>query len=71
MEMISFPASAFGGGDGDGVSDEGFGLCLNDGFARGTTARCTAFQSEPLVTDQGGVFDVLDVEVWGFVFGRI
>jgi N-acetylglucosaminylphosphatidylinositol deacetylase len=62
---------AFGGGDGDGGSDGGFGLSLDDGFARGTTARCAAFQSEPLVADQGGVFDVLDVEVWGFLFGRI
>ena len=64
---------AFGGGDDDGVcgSDDGFGLCLNDGFARGTTARCVAYRSEALVSDQGGVFDVLDVEVWGFVFGQI
>ncbi len=63
---------AFGSGDdGVGGSDGGFGLCLNDGFARGTTARCSAYQSEALVSDRGGVFDVLDVEVWGFLFGRI
>ncbi len=62
---------AFGGDDDDGGSDGGFGLSLDDGFARGTTARCAAFQSEPLVADHGGVFDVLDVEVWGFLFGRI
>lgn len=66
---------AFGGSDvdDDGVcgSDDGFGLCLNDGFTRGTTARCSAYRSEALVSDRGGIFDVLDVEVWGFVFGQI
>ncbi|KAL7531516.1 hypothetical protein ACHAXR_004087 [Thalassiosira sp. AJA248-18] len=61
---------AFGGGDSDGGLDEGFGLCLEDGFARGTTAKCAAFRNEPLVSEQDGVFDVLDVEVWGFVFGQ-
>mmetsp|Transcript_43944 Transcript_43944/g.93546 ORF Transcript_43944/g.93546 Transcript_43944/m.93546 type:complete len:590 (-) Transcript_43944:288-2057(-) len=60
---------AFGGGYSDGL-DEGFGLCLSDGFARGTTARCMAFRNEPLVSDKDGVFEVLDVEVWGFVFGQ-
>lgn len=64
---------AFGGGEkSDGVSDDnGFGLSLEDGFARGTTARCAAFDNEPLVSDHGGVFDVVDVEVWGFVFGQL
>lgn len=61
---------AFGGGDTDGGLDEGFGLCLEDGFARGTTSRCAAFRNEPLVSGKDGVFDVLDVEVWGFVFGQ-
>ena len=61
---------AFGGGNSNGQSDEGFGLCLEDGFARGTTASCAAFNNEPLVSNQDGVFDVLDVEVWGFVFGQ-
>lgn len=61
---------AFGGGDSDGGVDEGFGLCLEDGFTRGTTARCSSFRNEPLVSDQEGVFKVLDVEVWGFVFGQ-
>jgi N-acetylglucosaminylphosphatidylinositol deacetylase len=60
---------AFGGGIGM-KSGEGFGLSLEDGFARGTTARCEAFCNEPLVEGNGGVFDVLDVEVWGFVFGQ-
>merc|ERR1712194_407625 len=53
---------AFGGGTSDGGTDAGFGLCLGDGFARGTTARCAAFQSEPLVSDRDGVFAILDVE---------
>eukprot|EP00581_Thalassiosira_minuscula_P004977 CAMPEP_0183743632 /NCGR_PEP_ID=MMETSP0737-20130205/65317_1 /TAXON_ID=385413 /ORGANISM="Thalassiosira miniscula, Strain CCMP1093" /LENGTH=876 /DNA_ID=CAMNT_0025979255 /DNA_START=17 /DNA_END=2645 /DNA_ORIENTATION=+ len=58
---------AFGGGvdDGNGgTTDEGFGLCLNDGFTRGTTARCSAFQNEQLVSEKDGVFAVVDVEVW-------
>jgi len=59
---------AFGGGLGM-KSGDGFGLCLEDGFARGTTARCEAFCNEPLV-EGDGVFKVLDVEVYGFVFGQ-
>jgi len=62
---------AFGGGDDSDGIDEGFGLCLDDNFARGTTARCSAFQNEPLVSNQDGIFDVLDIEIWGFVFGSI
>ena len=62
---------AFGGGDDSDGIDEGFGLCLDDNFARGTTARCSAFQNEPLVCSQDGIFDVLDVEIWGFVFGEL
>ena len=62
---------AFGGGDDSEGVDEGFGLCLDDNFARGTTARCSAFQNEPLVSNQDGIFDVLDIEIWGFVFGSI
>ena len=61
---------AFGGGYTDGP-DEGFGLSMEDGFARGTTARCAAFRNEPLLQDgRDGVFDILDMEVWGFVFGQ-
>lgn len=63
---------AFGGGNVGG-EDEGFGLCLEDGFARGSTSRCEAFGNDPLVVrgEPGGLFDVLDVEVWGFVFGQL
>jgi len=61
----------FGGGAGiDRGRNDGFGLCLNDGFLRGTTARCEAFGNEPLVNDSH-VFEVTDVEVWGFVFGQL
>jgi len=59
---------AFGGGL-EMKSGDGFGLCLEDGFARGTTARCEAFCNEPLV-EGNGVFDVIEVEVYGFVFGQ-
>jgi len=62
---------AFGGGDDSDGIDEGFGLCLDDNFARGTTARCSAFQNDSLVFNQDGIFDVLDIEIWGFVFGSI
>mmetsp|Transcript_19246 Transcript_19246/g.40328 ORF Transcript_19246/g.40328 Transcript_19246/m.40328 type:complete len:665 (+) Transcript_19246:48-2042(+) len=63
---------AFGGGTVGG-EDEGFGLCLEDGFAKGSTSRCEAFGNDPLVVrgEPGGLFDVLDVEVWGFVFGQL
>jgi len=60
---------AFGGGYIDGP-DEGFGLSIEDGFARGTTARCAAFRNEPLLHGREGIFDILDMEVWGFVFGQ-
>jgi hypothetical protein len=66
---------AFGGGDSTKPSsddDDGFGLCLTDSFVRGTTSKCAAYQmNAPLISDPGGIFDVLDVEVWGFVFGEI
>ncbi|KAL7481069.1 hypothetical protein ACHAW6_006743 [Cyclotella cf. meneghiniana] len=61
---------AFGGGASEGGEDNGFGLCLEDGFLRGTTACCEAFGNEKLV-DGGDVFEVTDVEVWGFVFGQL
>lgn len=66
---------AFGGSDSAKPSfddDAGFGLCLTDNFVRGTTSKCAAYQmNAPLISDPGGIFDVLDVEVWGFVFGEI
>ncbi|KAL9180566.1 hypothetical protein ACHAXT_011019 [Thalassiosira profunda] len=51
---------AFGGG-----GDEGdFGLCIEDDFRRGTTGHCSTFENEPLC--DGGFFDVLDMELYGF-----
>ena len=49
---------AFGGGG------DTFGLCIEDDFRRGTTGRCGTFENEPLC--EGGYFDVVDLEVWGF-----
>jgi LmbE family N-acetylglucosaminyl deacetylase len=60
----------FGSGSREGSQEDGFGLCLNDGFLRGTTARCEAFDNQPLVIGRD-VFEVTDVEVWGFVFGLL
>ncbi|KAL7548628.1 hypothetical protein ACHAWF_011899 [Thalassiosira exigua] len=51
---------AFGGGGDDGL----FGLCIEDDFRRGTTGHCSTFENEPLC--EGGCFDVMDLEVWGF-----
>jgi hypothetical protein len=52
---------AFGGG-----GDEGdFGLCIEDDFRRGTTGHCSTFENDALCDE--GYFDVLDMEVWGFV----
>ena len=60
---------AFGGGYTDGI-DEGFGLCIDDNFTRGTSAKCAAFRNEPLVSNKDGVFSIVDLEVYGFAFGQ-
>ena len=52
---------AFGGG---GVEGD-FGLCVEDDFRRGTTGHCSTFENEALCKE--GYFDILDLEVWGFV----
>ena len=64
--LVAFGDNASGGG-----ADEGYGLCLGDNFVRGTTSGCAAFGSPPLVAAPGGVFGIVDVEVWGFVFGQL
>lgn len=51
---------AMGGG---GV---GFGLCLQNNFARGSTEHCATFCNDPLVPD--GYFEVLQLEVYGFIY---
>ncbi len=52
---------AFGGGGDEGV----FGLCIEDDFKRGTTGHCATFDNDALCEE--GYFDVVDLEVWGFV----
>jgi len=52
---------AFGGGGDEGV----FGLCVEDDFKRGTTGHCATFENDALC--ENGYFDVVDLEVWGFV----
>eukprot|EP00594_Rhizosolenia_setigera_P009875 CAMPEP_0178956688 /NCGR_PEP_ID=MMETSP0789-20121207/10432_1 /TAXON_ID=3005 /ORGANISM="Rhizosolenia setigera, Strain CCMP 1694" /LENGTH=368 /DNA_ID=CAMNT_0020638723 /DNA_START=8 /DNA_END=1114 /DNA_ORIENTATION=+ len=69
---------AMGGGGKTG----NFGLCVLDNFRYGSTGRCETFQNEPLIEERKGsnshedennenddqtFFDVLDMEVWGFV----
>lgn len=69
---------AMGGGGKTG----NFGLCVHDNFSIGSTGRCETFQNEPLIevrkgsnshedenneNDDQTFFDVLDMEVWGFV----
>ena len=52
---------AMGGGGKQGA----FGLCLEDDFSIGSSGPCDTFQNEPLASDE--TFDVLDMEVWGFL----
>lgn len=54
------------GGGGEGCS---FGLCVEDDFTRGSTGRCETFSNESLLGDGGEDFEILDVEVWGFITG--
>ena len=64
------------GGGGDASS---FGLCVEDDFRRGSTGPCSTFDNDTLCSNgsnnndsenndaQGASFEVLDLEVWGFV----
>lgn len=56
---------AMGGGGIDGA----FGLCVQDDFRRGSSGRCETYANEPLSDAHEGSFDILDVEVWGFIAG--
>mmetsp|Transcript_42956 Transcript_42956/g.130715 ORF Transcript_42956/g.130715 Transcript_42956/m.130715 type:complete len:519 (-) Transcript_42956:125-1681(-) len=57
---------AFGGGGNAGE----FGLCVEDDFRRGSTGTCGTFGNEPLCDHaDGGSFEVVDVECWGFLSG--
>jgi len=55
---------AMGGGGDRGA----FGLCVADDFRRGSTGRCETFRNEPLTEEEQ--FEILDLEVWGFVSGE-
>lgn len=52
---------AFGGGGGDGA----FGLAVEEDFQRGSTGHCDTFNNEPLC--DSGNFDIIDLEIWGFL----
>lgn len=54
---------AMGGGGKEG----GFGLCIEDDFTRGSTNECDTFKNKRLTLDQREFFDILDVEIWGFL----
>ena len=62
---------ALGGGGTDKEGLPGFGLCLEDNFARGTSAPNDTFGNEfPLTGDSEG-FSILDIEVWTFPHGTL
>lgn len=48
-----------------GGGSDSFGLCVEDSFRYGSTGYCSTFGNDPLCSDEE--FDVLDVEVYGFV----
>lgn len=56
---------AMGGGGHDGA----FGLCVEDDFSIGSTGRCETFGNESLLSSGGEDFDILDIEIWGFLSG--
>lgn len=47
----------------------GLGLCVEENFARGSTARSETFENEPLCPDP--LFEVESFEVYGFVHGAL
>jgi hypothetical protein len=49
------------GGGGDG-----FGLVLDKDFITGGSCRCQTFNNDPLSSSPNGVFNIINVEVWGF-----
>lgn len=44
----------------------GFGLCLEENFARGSSEHCDTFHNQPLVKE--GYFEILELEVFGFTY---
>jgi TLD len=62
---------AFGGGGTEGA----FGLCLENNFQFGSTGSCDTFANEPLTatsssSSQSSFFDIIDMEVYGFLIGQ-
>jgi len=55
---------AFGGGGDDGS----FGLCLEQDFQMGSTGPCDTFDNTPLCEQEN--FNIVDVEIWGFLTGH-
>lgn len=55
---------AFGGGGDDGA----FGLCVEQDFQLGSTGSCATFNNEPLCDES--YFEIVDMEVWGFLIGQ-
>ena len=55
---------AVGGGGEDGA----FAFCLEEDFQRGTTGKTDTFDNPKLTGENGeGEFEVLNVEIYGFV----
>ena len=62
---------ALGGGETDQEGLAGFGLCLEDNFARGTSAPNDTFGNESPLTGDSETFSILDIEVWTFPHGTL
>ena len=55
---------AFGGGGRQGT----FGLCVEQDFQQGSTGHCDTFDNLPLCDQEN--FNILDLEIWGFLTGQ-
>ena len=55
---------AFGGGGQEGA----FGLCVEQDFQFGSTGPCDTFGNLPLCDQEN--FNIMDMEVWGFLTGQ-
>lgn len=61
---VSNKMLAFGGGGRDGA----FGLCVEQDFQVGSTGPCATFENEPLCDQEN--FDIVDMEIYGFMLGQ-
>jgi len=61
---VSNKMLAFGGGGKDGA----FGLCVEQDFQVGSTGPCATFENEPLCDQEN--FDIVDMEIYGFMLGQ-